>query len=151
MNLSVKETARLQVIEVTEEHFFAQPIPDNGCTTGHCGAGGLGCQTNAFARLLFPQSPRLKFSIPAHMKIKQGDEVLVDMAQDRLLWMSLSVYGGSLLTLIAGIALGQYWWGDWGGLTLGILALLSSWHILNRYFVRFSPEIIDIKSSSCGV
>ena len=49
----IKSWAVVRAIEVDGQILLdVSDANPSGCQTGGCGSGGLGCQTNAFARLL---------------------------------------------------------------------------------------------------
>ncbi len=141
---SLPALAWLKVVRVDGAYFWADLVPDNACATGGCGASGTGCQTNAFARLLTKQ-PLLKFPLPAHINLQINDQVLMSLPEETLFQMTWWVYGASMLALIAGVALGVWLSGDGLGLLLGIVFLSGTWMILNRYFSRHQPQIIEVK------
>lgn len=142
---SIPALAWLKVVRVDGASFWAESVPDNACATGGCGASGAGCQTNAFARLLTKQ-PLLKFPLPTHITLQVNDRVLMSLPEETLFQLTWWVYSASLLALIAGVAVGVYLSGDGLGVLLGIIALSGTWIILNRYFSRHQPQIIEVNS-----
>lgn len=139
--------AWLKVVRVSDSYFWAESVPENSCATASCGASGAGgCQTNAFARLL-SKSPLLKFPLPDAITLAVADEVLVAISGKQLLQLTIWGYGGALFALIVGVALGQWWGGDALALVLGLLMLLLSWIVLNRYFLTLNPQVREVKPS----
>lgn len=125
------------VLDVTD----ANP---SGCQTGGCGAGGLGCQTNAFARLL-KRAPALKLKLSPDQSFRIGDALLLSLSQRALIRVSLMAYGMPLLALLVGMALGQFIAEDIGALVIGAFSLLSSWYLIGKLNVSCTPQVHDIK------
>jgi positive regulator of sigma E activity len=140
-----QSSAWLRVVRVENAFFWAELIADNTCATASCGAGATGCHTNALARL-FMKQPLLKFSLPvSHLSLAKGDQVLVCFPERRLMFLSLLTYGVALISLLLGVALGQFLGGDGLAFVFGCLALLISWFLLNRHFLNLTPQIQEIR------
>jgi positive regulator of sigma E activity len=116
----------------------------NSCSTGGCGASGLGCQTNAFARLL-KRAPALKLSLPIEQKVNVGDVLLLSLSASALMRLSLMAYGLPLLALLFGMAIGQLLLDDKGALLFGGFALLSSWYLIGKLNIDCTPSVQDIQ------
>lgn len=119
----------------------------SSCHTGGCGANGLGCQSNAFARLL-TRPPALTLKLPATESVSVGDALLLSLSQQALVKFSLMAYGVPLLALLVGMALGQILADDWGALCLGSLWLLSSWYLVGKLSMDAKPQVHDIQRFS---
>ena len=115
----------------------------SGCHTGGCGAGGLGCQTNAFARLL-KRAPALKLKLNLAESVNVGDALLLSLSQGALIKLSLMAYGVPLLALLVGMILGQGVAEDIGALVFGGGALLSSWYLVGKLNMSCTPNVHDI-------
>lgn len=115
----------------------------SACHGGGCGAGGLGCQTNAFARLL-KRAPALKLYLPLAESVNVGDALLLSLSQSALIRLSLMAYGVPMLALLLGLALGQEIAQDLGALLLGIFSLLSSWYLVGKLNLACTPKVHEI-------
>ncbi len=120
---------------------------DSACHSGGCGAGGLGCQTNAFAHLL-KRAPALKLPLSLAEGVGVGDRLLLSLSQQALMKLSLMAYGLPLLALLVGMALGQKLADDVGALMLGGAALLSSWYLVGKLSLDCTPSVHDIHRST---
>lgn len=139
--VSAIESEGQLVLDVSESAHSA-------CHSGGCGAGGLGCQTNAFARLL-KRAPALKLTLPLTEVVEVGDALLLSLSQQALIKLSLMAYGIPLVALLVGMALGQLWADDWGALCVGVLSLLSSWYLVGKLSMDAKPQVHDIYRVSC--
>lgn len=115
----------------------------SGCHTGGCGAGGLGCQTNAFARLL-KRAPALKLKLTLAASVNVGDALLLSLSQSALIKLSLMAYGVPLLALLVGMTLGQGVADDIGALVFGVGSLLSSWYMVGKLNMSCTPSVHEI-------
>ena len=115
----------------------------SACHSAGCGASGIGCQTNAFARLL-NRAPALKLNLPLTQSVNVGDALLLSLSQKALIQLSLMAYGVPLLALLLGMALGQGLADDLGALVLGSLLLLSSWYLVGKLNIACTPKVHDI-------
>lgn len=116
---------------------------DSVCQSGSCGAGGLGCQTNAFARLL-KRAPALKLRLPLTEAVSVGDRLLLSLSQRALIKLSVMAYGVPLLALLVGMGLGQELADDLGALLFGGGALLSSWYMVGKLTLTCTPSVHEI-------
>jgi positive regulator of sigma E activity len=115
-----------------------------GCTTGGCGASGVGCQSNVFTGLFAP-APLLKLkSVPINIRI--GDRLLLALPRRALFKMAFWGYGLPLLALLIGLFFGQRLAGDWGALMTGMSALLLTWLVIGKLGLVVEPRILEIKA-----
>jgi positive regulator of sigma E activity len=134
-----------EVTEITAKgNFVLALLEQNGsCHTGGCGASsGLGCKTNAFARLL-SRAPALVLPI-AHDDVHVGDRVLLRMSQHALMRLTVMAYAVPLGFMLLGMVAGQAMANDVGALCIGLFALLSSWFLIGKLTLNVSPSIVDI-------
>lgn len=115
----------------------------SACHSGGCGAGGLGCQTNAFAHLL-KRAPALKLRLPTTEALSEGDRLLLSLSQRALIRLSLMAYGLPLVALLLGMGLGQVLADDLGALLFGVGSLLSSWYMVGKLTLSCTPSVHEI-------
>lgn len=147
---SIKDDVKTwtQVREVTAQGAVIVDVIDesSACHTGGCGASGsLSCQTNAFARL-FARAPALTLTL-TQADIAVGDQLLLSLSRSSLMRMSLLAYAFPLLCLLIGLAIGQFFGGDWGAFYVGISCLLFSWLLVGKTTVSITPTVIKIQRS----
>lgn len=112
-----------------------------GCTTGHCGAGAVGCQSNAFVGL-FATAPLLRLKdVP--ITVNEGDRLLLSLPRKAVFQLAFLGYGLPLFALLLGLWLGQTLAGDLTALFLGISALLMTWLVVGKLGLVIEPKILD--------
>lgn len=143
MNTDNVEQAWAEVIAIEPAMMVVRLLSeDQSCGTASCGAAGVGCQTNAFARLLARQ-PALRLPLPVE-KVTVADKLCLQISYPTLLRLSLMGYLLPLLALLLGIVIGQWLSGDGGALIIGVLAMSVAWWTLGRWTVKVSPQIVQI-------
>ena len=144
----IKSWAVVRAIEVDGQILLdVSDANPSGCQTGGCGSGGLGCQTNAFARLL-KRAPALKLKLISDQPFAVGDRLLLSLSQAALIRISLLAYALPLLALLVGMAVGQMLAEDLGALIFGAIALLSCWFLVGKLNVSCTPKVHDIQRLS---
>jgi len=116
-----------------------------GCGTGHCGAGAVGCQSNAFVGL-FASAPLLKLkNVP--MNVTTGDLLQLSLPRAAVLQLAFVGYGIPLLLFLLGLWGGQVVAGDLGAFTLGLSGLLIAWFLIGKLGLVVEPRIVDVQST----
>ncbi len=114
-----------------------------GCSTGHCGAGAVGCQSNAFVGL-FATAPLLRLKdVPITVNI--GDRLLLSLPRKAVFQLAFLGYGLPLFALLLGLWLGQTLAGDLMALLLGISALLMTWLVVGKLGLVVEPAILEVQ------
>lgn len=132
--------------KIKKDIFVAIDSDYTSCSTGHCGASGIGCQSNIFAGLFAP-SPLLKLkNVPTEINI--NDKLLLSLARQAVFRLALVGYAIPLVALLLGAWVGQTIAGDWLALLVGFSALLLTWYIVGRWGLVIEPEVLEVRTAS---